>query len=284
MLTRVPRVALSRATSAVSAAVLSVPSRSFGVRDPYAELDTTEADQDKIKSFLSSIKLAEHADKFKSWEHLVVSPSHTLKHHMQMNVRDRKKLRRNVHNWRLTQFYATGNPYVPAGPDGLGLRSKFENANDAKLSSSEEEINVLLPMETQIGFFTASKHYPGTRARKGTTIVIDNSPAAAAADADAAAAEGAEAEVDSLMTGVLPDNSNKASSSSVAGALAGGAGLLGGDAFGSRARQTKLEAAKAEANAAAGLGDNGPAVPGSAALDALELHRKLVGRAGRVVA
>jgi hypothetical protein len=278
MLSRFNGMALKSARPALTCmtAVASQPCRFFGVRDPYAEVETVEDDQAKIKEFLSKYKLTEHADKFKSWEHLIMSRGNTLKHHMQFNVRDRRKLRKKAYNWRMTQYYSTGVPFVPAGPNGLGLVDASRPPTEVLLSSSEEELSTILPMESTVGFFSAFKHYSGARHRE-SRVILPSSDAeqSAEAPAEATAANAPEA----FMQGVLSDAEGSALNAAVAQAV----GDITAADEAAKARQALQEAADGAASAAVAAAEEEEAL--AAAGDGLTASQRIAlaayGRAGR---
>lgn len=65
-----------------------------------ADLDGEKKHQADIEAFLKPLGLVDHADKFDSWGHLMFTKSRTLRHQMDLPVKERKKLRHAVLKWR----------------------------------------------------------------------------------------------------------------------------------------------------------------------------------------
>jgi len=118
------------------------------------------ADQDKIKEFLTPMGLANYAEKFKSWDHMLNTNSLVLKHKFGMNIKERKLLRKKANLWRLIHYYSTGIPYQYK----YDLRQKFKpTKRAARDDTSEDEMSFVLP--TADGLYLTHLQYPGAPAK-----------------------------------------------------------------------------------------------------------------------
>lgn len=97
-------------------------------------------EQEQIQKFLKKHKLEQHADKFKSWEHLMMSKRKVLKKVMEIPTADRKKIRSKVHTWKLNHYFRTGQAYMPTT---FPLTDRYDSPHRF---SSDDETDLYAPI------------------------------------------------------------------------------------------------------------------------------------------